>query len=142
MKLITNLAKKIFMMIINTALTVFIVYWNIMTIINAINTPNADWHQVMVYLACSAVILLIIWFMAILRFIRNLAILVMILLLIGWLYLPKFLPSITEGMCVTIGSCKEGSEVKTVSGKIIINEKSCIENGWKWNSSDKSCKTH
>ena len=142
MNFIKNLAKKLFISIFNTALTIFIVYWNCVTVFNALKTPDADWHQIKLYLICSAVVLIIIWFMAILRFIRNLAILIMILLLVGWLYLPKFLPNINDNLCVTIGSCKEGTEVKTVSGKILINEKTCTDNGWKWNSADKSCKTH
>ncbi len=142
MNFIKNLALKLVISIFNTALTVFIVYWNFVTVVNALKTPNADWHQVLVYLVCSAVVLIIIWFMAILRFIRNLAILIIILLLAVWLYLPKLLPNINDSICVTIGSCKEGTEVKTVSGKILINEKTCNENGWKWDNTDKSCKTH
>jgi len=141
MNFIKNFAKKLVISIFNTAFTIFILYWNVMTIINAIQSPDANWNQVFTYLACSVLVLIIMWFMAFLRFLRNLVIFILILLLIGWCSLPKFLPEINEGMCVTIGSCKEGSEVKTVSGKIIINRQSCTENGWKWNDNKNTCLT-
>lgn len=141
MKFLFNLVKKIFLSLLSTALTLFILYWDVMTVINALKNPDADWHQVSIYLICSAVILIIIWFMAFLRFLRNLAFLVIILLIAGWLYLPNILPHAAFDVCVVMGSCKDGTEVKTLSGKIIINEKSCIQNGWKWNNEKNTCET-
>lgn len=141
MKFIKNMLKNLAVSIFNTLFTVFILYWNVMTIINAFQTPDADWHQVFVYLACSVVILIIMWFMAILKFLRNLVFIVLVLLLIFWCCLPQFLPNIADGMCVTMGSCKEGVEVKTVSGKVVINQPSCVKNGWQWNADKKTCMT-
>ena len=139
--MIKNLVKKLAMSLINTAVTIFIVYWNIMSIINAFKTPNADWNQVFTYLVISLVILVIIWFISFLKFLRNMAIIILIIVFCGWLYLPKMLPEIGGGMCVNMGSCKQGTEVKTVSGKIIINAQTCKDNGWNWNDKKQACET-
>ena len=89
MNLIKNLIKNLAISIINTALTIFICYWNIMAIINAFQTPDADWNQVWTYLVCSVVILVIMWISAFLKFLKRLAFVILVLLLIGWFYLPK-----------------------------------------------------
>ena len=141
MNIIKCLAKKLVIPIINTALTIFIFYWNIMAIINGIKTPDADWTQIFMFLVCSVGILLVMWFLTFLKFIRNFIIVVLILLLIGWLSLPKMFPNVTDGLCVTMGSCKEGVEVKTVSGKVIINQQNCLKQGWKWNAKKNVCET-
>lgn len=141
MNFIKNMLKNLALSIFNTAFSIFILYWNVMTIINAFQTPNADWNQVFTYLACSVVILVIMWFSAFLKFLRNIAVLILVLLLALWCCLPQFLPNIGDGMCVTMGSCKEGAEVKTVSGKVVINKQTCVQNGWEWNDKKNSCST-
>ncbi len=142
MNLIKNLIKNLAISIINTALTVFICYWNIMAIINAFQTPNADWNQVWTYLVCSVVILVIMWISAFLKFLKRLAFVILVLLLVGWFSLPQLLPNVTNNMCVTMGSCKAGSEVTTaVSGKFVINKQTCLQNKWKWDDKKQVCKT-
>ncbi len=141
MNLIKNLVKKLAISIVNTAITIFIFYWNIMAIINGFKTPDADWNQIFMYLICSVVILLIMWIISFLKFIRNFIIIILILLLVGWFYLPSLFPNVTDGMCVTMGSCKEGTEVKTISGKVIINQQNCVKQGWTWNSKKNVCET-
>lgn len=139
--IIKNLVKKLALSVINTAITIFILYWNVMAIANAFNTPDADWGQVLTYLTISIVILAIMWFISFLKFLRNLVLIILILLLCGWLYLPKLLPEIGSSMCVNMGSCKQGTEVKTVSGKIIINANTCKQKGWTWNAKKNTCET-
>ncbi|MBQ3311391.1 hypothetical protein IJG72_04865 [bacterium] len=138
--MIKNFAKKIVISLLNTTFTIFIIYWNIISIINAIKTPDADWNQVLTYLIVSAIILLVMWFVSFLKFLRNMLILVLIIVFCGWLYLPNLLPEIGGGMCMNMGSCKQGATVKTVSGKIIINKDTCINNGWIWDEKKSVCK--
>ena len=80
------------------------------------------------------------WFVSFLKFLRNMLILVLIIVFCGWLYLPNLLPEIGGGMCMNMGSCKQGATVKTVSGKIIINKDTCINNGWIWDEKKSVCK--
>ena len=40
-----------------------------------------------------------------------------------------------------MGSCKAGTEIKTVSGKVIIDQHSCTTNGWTWDSQKNICRT-
>lgn len=141
MNLFKFFLKNLVVSILNTIITVVIFYWNIMAIINGLNTPNADWNQIFTYLACSVVILFIMWFMSFLKFIRNFLIIILVVLLALWLSLPKFFPNINDGLCVTLGACKEGVEVKTVSGKILINQQNCTKQGWVWNAKKDVCET-
>ena len=60
-KLIKGLAKKLIISILTTALSIFILYWNVMNIITAFQTPNADWSQVWTYLIWSIVVLAVMW---------------------------------------------------------------------------------
>ncbi len=136
-KLIKGLAKKLIISILTTALSIFILYWNVMNIITAFQTPNADWGQVWTYLIWSIVVLAVMWIISFLKFLKNLIFIILVLILIGWWYLG----SAMTNMCVTMGSCKAGSEIKTVSGNVIINQQTCQANGWSWDTQKNVCKT-
>ncbi len=132
-----GLAKKLVISILTTALSIFILYWNVMNIITAFQTPNADWSQVWTYLVWSIVVLAVMWLISFLKFLKNLIFVILVLILIGWWYFGNTMTN----MCVTMGSCKAGTEIKTVSGKVIIDQHSCTTNGWTWDSQKNICKT-
>lgn len=132
-----GLAKKLVISILTTALSIFILYWNVMNIITAFQTPNADWSQVWTYLVWSIVVLAVMWLISFLKFLKNLIFVIIVLILIGWWYFGNTMTN----MCVTMGSCKAGTEIKTVSGKVIIDQHSCTTNGWTWDSQKNICKT-
>lgn len=136
-KFFKGLAKKLVISILTTALSIFILYWNVMNIITAFQTPNADWSQVWTYLVWSIVVLAVMWLISFLKFLKNLIFVILVLILIGWWYFGNTMTN----MCVTIGSCKAGTEIKTVSGKVIIDQHSCTTNGWTWDSQKNICKT-
>lgn len=136
-KFFKGLAKKLVISILTTALSIFILYWNVMNIITAFQTPNADWSQVWTYLVWSIVVLSVMWLISFLKFLKNLIFVILVLILIGWWYFGNTMTN----MCVTMGSCKAGTEIKTVSGKVIIDKHSCTTNGWTWDSQKNICKT-
>ena len=136
-KFFKGLAKKLVISILTTALSIFILYWNVMNIITAFQTPNADWSQVWTYLVWSIVVLAVMWLISFLKFLKNLTFVILVLILIGWWYFGNTMTN----MCVTMGSCKAGTEIKTVSGKVIIDQHSCTTNGWTWDSQKNICKT-
>ena len=136
-KFFKGLAKKLVISILTTALSIFILYWNVMNIITAFQTPNADWSQVWTYLVWSIVVLSVMWLISFLKFLKNLIFVILVLILIGWWYFGNTMAN----MCVTMGSCKAGTEIKTVSGKVIIDQHSCTTNGWTWDSQKNICKT-
>lgn len=136
-KIFKGLAKKLVISILTTALSIFILYWNVMNIITAFQTPNADWGQVWTYLVWSIIVLAVMWLISFLKFLKNLIFIILVLILIGWWYLGNTMTN----MCVTMGSCKAGTEIKTVSGKVIIDQHSCTTNGWTWDSQKNICKT-
>ena len=136
-KFFKGLAKKLVISILTTALSIFILYWNVMNIITAFQTPNADWSQVWTYLVWSIVVLAVMWLISFLKFLKNLIFVILVLILIGWWYFGNTMTN----MCVTMGSCKAGNEIKTVSGKVIIDQHSCTTNGWTWDSQKNICKT-
>lgn len=136
-KFFKGLAKKLVISILTTALSIFILYWNVMNIITAFQTPNADWSQVWTYLVWSIVVLAVMWLISFLKFLKNLIFVILVLILIGWWYFGNTMTN----MCVTMGSCKAGTEIKTVSGKVIIDKHSCTTNGWTWDSQKNICKT-
>ena len=136
-KFFKGLAKKLGISILTTALSIFILYWNVMNIITAFQTPNADWSQVWTYLVWSIVVLAVMWLISFLKFLKNLIFVILVLILIGLWYFGNTMTN----MCVTMGSCKAGTEIKTVSGKVIIDQHSCTTNGWTWDSQKNICKT-
>lgn len=136
-KFFKGLAKKLVISILTTVLSIFILYWNVMNIITAFQTPNADWSQVWTYLVWSIVVLAVMWLISFLKFLKNLIFVILVLILIGWWYFGNTMTN----MCVTMGSCKAGTEIKTVSGKVIIDQHSCTTNGWTWDSQKNICKT-
>ena len=136
-KFFKGLAKKLVISILTTALSIFILYWNVMNIITAFQTPNADWSQVWTYLVWSIVVLAVMWLISFLKFLKNLIFVILVLILIGWWYFGNTMTN----MCVTMGSCKAGTEIKTVSGKVIIDQHSCTTNGWTWDSQKNICRT-
>lgn len=136
-KFFKGLAKKLVISILTTALSIFILYWNVMNIITAFQTPNADWSQVWTYLVWSIVVLAVMWLISFLKFLKNLIFVILVLILIGWWYFGNTMTN----MCVTMGSCKAGTEIKTVSGKVIIDQHRCTTNGWTWDSQKNICRT-
>lgn len=136
-KFFKGLAKKLVISILTTALSIFILYWNVMNIITAFQTPNADWSQVWTYLIWSIVVLAVMWLISFLKFLKNLIFVILVLILVGWWYFGNTMTN----MCVTMGTCKAGTEIKTVSGKVIIDQHSCVSNGWSWDTQKNVCKT-
>ena len=49
------------------------------------------------------------------------------------------LTSNTKDFCLDSGYCKEGLELNTENKKIVVNEKTCIENRGYWISNKKVC---
>ena len=136
-KLLKGLAKKLVTSILTAVLSVFILYWNVMNIITAIQTPNADWNQVWTYLLWSVVVLAVMWIISFLKFLKNLVFVLLVLILVGWWYFGNTM----SNMCVVMGSCKAGTEIKTNSGMIKINQQTCSQNGWVWNVDKNTCDT-
>lgn len=61
---------------------------------------------------------------------------IVIFICVFWLF---FLFWDDKDVCLDSGWCKEGMDVNTENGCIIVNEKTCIENNGVWKSNKKVC---